>query len=142
MHGKTIDLGRNCTGSVSVDADNNLYATSKEFTLSVSKGDITAPVTTNRLQGTGGLINQSGCIHEDKFYKVLWDKENNKNYLFTYNLTKRNADGKVPYSSKLIDSGLKRAIQDVSWDNNLGLVVSINNLYTKENGRSTEFIKV
>ena len=62
MHGKTIDLGRNCTGSVSVDADNNLYATSKEFTLSVSKGDITASATTYRLQGTGGLINLDGYM--------------------------------------------------------------------------------
>ena len=140
--GKMIDLGRSCTGSVSVDADNDLYATSKGFTLSVSKGDITAPATTYKLQGAGGLINQSGCIHGNKFYKVLWDKENNKNYLFTYDLTKKNADGKVPYTSKLIDSGPKREIQDVSWDKNLGLVVSINNLYTKENGRSTEFIKV
>ena len=141
-NGKIIDLGRSCTGSVSADADNNLYATSKGFTVSVSKGDITAPAKTYKLQGASGLVHQSGCIHGDKFYKVMWDKDNGKNYLFTYDLTKTNTDGKVPFTSKLIDSGAKREIEDVSWDKNLGLIVSINNLYTKANGRSTEFIKV
>ena len=72
----------------------------------------------------------------------MWDNANNKNYLFTYDLTKKNADGKISFTSKLIDSGAKREIQDVSWDNNLGLIISINHLYTKANGRSTEFIKV
>ena len=72
----------------------------------------------------------------------MWDKDNGKNYLFTYDLTKTNTDGKVPFTSKLIDSGAKREIEDVSWDKNLGLIVSINNLYTKANGKSTEFIKV
>jgi hypothetical protein len=72
----------------------------------------------------------------------MWDNANNKNYLFTYDLTKKNADGKISFTSKLIDSGAKREIEDVSWDKNLGLIVSINNLYTKGVGRSTEFIKV
>ena len=141
-NGEIIDLGRKCSGSVSADADNNLYATSQGFTVSVSKGDITAPAKTYELQGASGLVHQSGCIHGDKFYKVMWDRDNGKNYLFTYDLTKTNDAGKVPFTSKLIDSGAKREIEDVSWDNNLGLVVSINNLYTKANGRSTEFIKV
>ena len=142
-NGKTIDLGRTCSGSVSVDGDNKLYATSTGYSVSVSKGDITNAATTYKLQGgDSNLVHQSGCIHGNTFYKVMWDKDNNKNYLFTYDLTKRNADGKVPYTSKLIDSGPKREIEDVSWDKNLGLIVSINNLKTKSAGRSTEFIKV
>jgi hypothetical protein len=140
--GKMIDLGRSCTGSVSVDADNDLYATSTGYSLSVSKGDFTNAATTYKLQGADNLVHQSGCIHGDKYYKVMWDNANNKNYLFTYDLTKKNADGKISFTSKLIDSGAKREIEDVSWDKNLGLIVSINNLYTKGVGRSTEFIKV
>ena len=140
--GKIIDLGRKCSGSVSIDTENNLYATSVRYSVSVSKGDFTNPVTTYKLQGVEGLTHQSGCLHGNKFYKVLWDRENDKNYLFTYDLSKKNNDGTVPFTSKLIDSGAKREIEDVSWDKNLGLIVSINNLYTKAKGRSTEFIKV
>ena len=139
---KIIDLGRTCSGAVSVDQDNNLYATSTGYSLSVSKGDFTNAATTYKLQGADNLVHQSGCIHGDNYYKVMWDNANNKNHLFTYDLTKKNADGKIPFTSKLIDSGAKREIEDVSWDKNLGLIVSINNLKTKSAGRSTKFIKV
>ena len=139
---EVIDINRKYTGSVSIDSDNDLYATSTGYKLRVSQGDFTNQTTKYELQGAEGLTHQSGCIHGNMFYKVMWDRKNNKNYLFTYDLTKKNADGKVPYTSKIIDSGPKREIQDISWDENLGLIVSINNLYTKENGRSTEYIKV
>ena len=79
---KIIDLGRTCSGSVSVDQDNNLYATSTGYSVSISKGDFTNAATTYKLQGADGLIHQSGCIHGNKFYKVMWDDVNHKNYLF------------------------------------------------------------
>lgn len=139
---QVIDIDRKYTGSVSIDSDNNLYATSTGYNLRVSQGDFTNKTTKYELQGAEGLTHQSGCIHGNIFYKVMWDKKNNKNYLFTYDLTKKNSDGKVPYTQLLIDEGKSREIEDVSWDNNLGLVVSVNNKLTKKAGRSTEFIKI
>lgn len=131
------------TGSVSVDADNDLCAISTGYKLRVTQGEITNDTKYYALKGdSSSLTHQSGCIHGNMFYKVMWDKEKKENYLFTYDLTKTDSDGKVPYTKLLIDQGKKHEIEDVSWDKNLGLVVSINN-NKKENGvKSTEFIKI
>ena len=140
---EVIKMDDNYTGSVSIDSDNNLYVTSTGYNLKVRQGDFTSDAVDYTLQDAPStLTHQSGCIHGNMFYKVMWDRDNKKNYLFTYDLTKKNADGKVPYTELLIDSGAKREIEDVSWNDNLGLIVSINNKNDDGTKRSTEFIKI
>lgn len=142
-----LDESRASGGSVSIDADNDLYATSSGFKLSVSQGDFTNDAEYYKLESTqmkeNGLRHQSGCIHGDTFYKLVYDGGSGSNYVLTYDLTQKQENGVVPIKSiQLIEKNSSREIEDISWNSDMGgLVASINN--KKTNGkRSTEIIKL
>ena len=62
--------------------------------------------------------------------KINFENMDKKGMFVNVVLSTKCRNKKVPYTKLLIDQGKKHEIEDVSWDKNLGLVVSINNKKT------------